>query len=77
MVTTLEQLSSKALSLPKDQRYTLVNRILSSMEPSVKKSVSKAWDTEIQKRIASYDAGKSKGIPANKVFRKLKQKLSK
>ena len=71
----LEDIASEALLLPKDQRFTLAHRILSSVEPEVKADGEKAWDMEIHERIRRYDAGLSSGVPGHEVFAELDKKL--
>jgi len=72
---SLENIASEALLLPKDQRFTLAHRILSSVEPEVEAEVQSAWDLEIRERIKRYDAGKTEGVPGREVFAELDKKL--
>jgi putative addiction module component (TIGR02574 family) len=75
MTGSLETLVSDAMQLPPDQRLTLAHRILSSVEPEASSEVDAAWDAEIRDRIARYDAGAVKGIPAVEVFAELDRRL--
>jgi hypothetical protein len=68
---SLESIASEALLLPKDQRFTLAQRILSSVEPEA----DAAWDLEIRERIKRYDAGLTMGISGQDVFAELDKKL--
>jgi hypothetical protein len=68
---SLENTASEALPLPKDQRFTLAHRILSSVEPEVEG----AWDVEIRERLKRYDAGQMVGVPGREVFAELDKKL--
>ena len=72
---SVEEIVSQALLLPKDQRFSLAHRILSSVEPEIKSEVEAAWDMEIRERIKRYDAGLAVGVPGPKVFRELDKKL--
>jgi putative addiction module component (TIGR02574 family) len=76
-MNSMDQLASEALLLPKDQRYTLANRILASVEPDKDVSVDSAWDSEIRERIARYDAGLITAIPGSSVLSELDEKLRK
>jgi Putative addiction module component len=49
--------------------------LLASVEDSREKGVNAAWDLEIKERIRKYDAGVTKGIPAQEVFKELNKKL--
>ncbi len=72
---SLEAIASEALLLPKDQRFTLAHRLLSSIEPEPKSEVETAWDLEIRERIRQYDAGQTTGVPGSEVLAELDKKL--
>lgn len=71
----METLIAEAVQLPPDQRLTLANKILSSVEPEVSAETEAAWDLEIRDRIARYDAGGVKSVPASEVFAELDRRL--
>ncbi len=75
MPESIDTLVSEAMQLPPDQRMTLAHRILSSVEPTPSSEIDAAWDAEIRKRIARYDSGGIKGIPAAEVFAEVDQRL--
>jgi putative addiction module component (TIGR02574 family) len=75
MAGLIETLVSEAMQLPPDQRLTLAHRILSSVEPMVSSEIDAAWDTEIRKRIAQYDAGGVRSIPAAEIFAEVDRRL--
>lgn len=68
MIQTIDDLAQIAAELPLDQRYTLAQRILASVEPSCETDLDHAWTAEIRQRIMRLDAGETVGIPAVKVF---------
>jgi putative addiction module component (TIGR02574 family) len=72
---SLEDIESEALLLPRDQRFTLAYRILSSIEPDMKAEAEAVWDMEIRERISKYDAGLTSGVPGQEVFAELDKKL--
>jgi hypothetical protein len=72
---SLESISSEALLLPKDQRFTLAHRLLSSVEPEADSEVENAWNLEIRERIGRYDAGQTAGVPGPAVLAELGKKL--
>jgi putative addiction module component (TIGR02574 family) len=72
---SLEDIASEALLLPKDQRFTLAHRILSSVEPDMKDEAEAEWDMEIRERIRRYDAGLTSGVPGQEVLAELNKKL--
>ncbi|MFN6018267.1 MAG: addiction module protein [Verrucomicrobiota bacterium] len=76
MIQTIDDLAQIAAELPMDQRYTLAQRILASVEPAHETDCENAWTTEISQRIKRYDAGETHGIPAAQVFVEIEQKLA-
>lgn len=75
MAKAIESLVSQAIRLPPDQRMTLAYRILSSVEPAPSEESEADWDAEIRARIARYDAGGVKTVPASEVFAELDRRL--
>ena len=75
MAGSIETLVSEAMQLPPDQRLTLAHRILSSVEPVASSEIDAAWDAEIRERIARYDAGGVRSIPAAEVFAEVDRRL--
>ena len=76
MIQTIDDLAQIAAELPMDQRYTLAQRILASVEPVHETDCENAWTTEIRQRIMRYDAGETHAIPAAQVFVEIEQKLA-
>jgi len=75
MIHTIEDLALGAIELPPDQRLTLANRILASIEPDEEPAIDIAWSIEIRERIRKYDMGEARGIPASEVFAEIDQHL--
>ncbi len=75
MAESIETLVSEAMQLPADQRMTLAHRILSSVEPRPSSEIDAAWDAEIGERMARYDAGGVRSIPAAEVFAEVDRRL--
>jgi len=73
MLATLDALSHDALVLPPDQRVALAYRLLVSVESDPEPGADAAWDAEIAKRIAGFDAGESQTVPASEVFASLRK----
>ena len=69
-----EEIVKEALELPEDQRISLAHRLLRSVEPPESPDTAAAWDKEIRERIAKYDRGESRPIPASEVFAELERK---
>jgi putative addiction module component (TIGR02574 family) len=75
MAESVETLAKEAMQLPPDQRLTLAHKILSSVEPAGSPELQALWDTEIRARIARYDSGETRGMPASEVFAELDRRL--
>jgi putative addiction module component (TIGR02574 family) len=73
MPTTVDTLSHDALELSPDQRVALAYRLLVSVEPDPEPGADAAWEVEIGRRIARFDAGESQAVPAKEVFTRLRQ----
>jgi putative addiction module component (TIGR02574 family) len=73
MPVTLETISKEALVLPPDQRVVLAHILLTSVEAAPEPGAEAAWESEIARRIARFDAGESESIPASEVFAKLRE----
>ena len=73
---TFESIASEALLLPVEDRLSLANQLLASIDKAADPEAEKAWDDEIQRRIHDYDSGKVKGIPGSEVFAELDKRLA-
>lgn len=68
MSTLLDELSEKAKSLTLEERAQLAQELLETVERDADPDVQAAWDAEIASRIAKYERGEAKLIPAEEVF---------
>ena len=68
MTHLLDELSLKAQKLPLEQRAELAQILLESVERETDPEVQAAWDAEIALRIARFERGEAKLIPASEVF---------
>jgi len=75
MSESVDNLTLEAMDLPPDQRLTLAQRILSSVEPMAAPETDAAWNAEIRDRIARYDNEGAHSIPAVEVFAELDRRL--
>ena len=76
MIQTVDDLAQSAFQLPPDQRFTLAQRILASVEPLEDARIDKAWVAEMRERMARYDSGETQGIPAGDVFSEIDRRLA-
>lgn len=68
MSTLLDELSKKAQTLTVEERAQLAQELLESVERDADPDVQAAWEAEIANRIAKYERGEAKLIPAEEVF---------
>lgn len=68
MSALLEELSKKARSLTLEERAQLAQELLESVEREADPDVQAAWEAEIASRLAKYERGEAKLIPAEEVF---------
>jgi len=68
MSTLLEELSKKAQALNVEERAQLAQELLESVDRDVDPDVQAAWEAEIANRVAKYERGEAKLIPAEDVF---------
>jgi len=66
MSTLLDELSKKAQALTLEERAQLAQQL--SIERESDPEVQAAWEAEIADRIARYERGEAKLIPAEEVF---------
>ena len=68
MTHLLDELSLQAQTLPLEQRAELAQILLESVAKETDPQVQSAWETEVASRIAKYERGEAKLIPASEVF---------
>ena len=68
MSALLDELSKKARTLALEERAQLAQELLESLEQDGDPEAQAAWDAEIASRIAKYERGEAKLVPAEEVF---------
>jgi putative addiction module component (TIGR02574 family) len=68
MSALLDELSKKAKELAIEERAQLAQELLESVEQDTDPEVQAAWESEIATRIAKYERGEARLIPAAEVF---------
>jgi putative addiction module component (TIGR02574 family) len=68
MSALLEELSKKARELDVAERAQLAQELLESVERESDPEVQAAWDAEIADRVARYERGDAKLVPAEEAF---------
>ena len=68
MSALFDELSKKAKELALEERAQLAQQLMESVDQESDPEVEAAWETEIASRIARYERGEAKLIPASEVF---------
>jgi putative addiction module component (TIGR02574 family) len=68
MSALLDELTKKAQALTLEERAQLAQELFESVESEADPAVQAAWDVEIAQRIALYERGEAKLVPAEEVF---------
>lgn len=79
MSATLEDLKARALQLAPPERDELIRILIASIdgEPDgTPEEIARAWDEEIERRIADLEAGRTKSIPADEVFAEIRAMIA-
>lgn len=72
---SLEKIKGDALSLPTQERAELAQALLSSLDDQTTSGPTEsAWDIELETRVQAIREGKVRGILAEEVFAKTRQK---
>ena len=68
MSALLEKLENESLTLPREERAFLADRLLSSLDGEVLTDVDAAWVEEAERRYREYKDGRRGGSPTQEVF---------
>ena len=66
------QLVEQALRLPAAERATVVDQLLSSLDPTDPR-LDDLWAKEAEARLTAFEAGQMQAVPAEEVFADLEQ----
>lgn len=69
----LDSLSKDALTLSPEDRVALARRLLISVEPKPSPEINAAWENEIARRIAEFDAGQAQTVSSESVLAHLRE----
>jgi len=75
MAHSLKELTEEALQLPPDQRVTLAESLLLTIDETQDRTVDEATIAELERRLDDIQTGKVKGIPADQVFQEIRKSL--
>jgi putative addiction module component (TIGR02574 family) len=69
-----EQLMPTLLSLPYEDRELIIHRLYESLQEAPDVEKDPAFIADLNRRIEEIKSGKVQGIPAEEVFRRLREK---
>lgn len=68
MSALLDEPSKMARTLAQEERAQLAQELMESIDQESDPEVAQVWETEIASRVARYERGQGKLIPASEVF---------
>lgn len=74
MKLTADELYLHARQLSPAERAALAGRLLDELEGPRDEGVEEAWIEEIDRRLAAYDRGETRGIPAAQVLKRIRER---
>ena len=70
MTAQAARILQEALSLSESERCSLVEELIASLH-KIDPEIDDLWVREAKDRLAAYDAGEMKAIPAEQVFKEM------
>lgn len=68
-MSTLEQIESEIVSLPRKLQLQVVERLNARLWPTgFDPAAEEAWSEKVKSRLEEMDSGKVEGVPASRVF---------
>lgn len=74
MALATSKVFDEALSLPANERVSLVERLLTSLNLPTQRQIDKLWAEEAERRVSQIDKGEVELIPGEEVFSKIREK---
>ncbi len=68
-IMSTKELLDKAIKLKPEERFTLVEGLIKSLDEPDKK-LDEIWAEESEKRLKAYREGRLEGIPMEEIFKK-------
>jgi putative addiction module component (TIGR02574 family) len=77
MATTNDRVIKEALSLPADVRLSLIEKLLTSLNLPIDEEIDRLWAEEAERRVSQIEEGKTKLVPGDQVFTRIRAKHGK
>jgi putative addiction module component (TIGR02574 family) len=77
MASTNDRVVEEALLLPADVRLSLIEKLLTSLNLPIEDQIDQLWAEEAERRVSQIEEGKSRLVPGEEVFAKIRAKHGK
>ncbi len=74
MSAIMNKVFEEALSLPSDERVSLVEKLLTSLNLPIQEEIDRLWVEEAERRVSQIERGDVELIPGDEVFAKIRRK---
>ena len=74
MTAIANKVFDEALSLPSDERVSLVEKLLTSLNLPIQAEIDRLWMEESERRVSQIERGDVELIPGDEVFLKIRRK---
>jgi len=74
MSAIMNKVFEEALSLPSDERVSLVEKLLTSLNLPIQAEIDRLWVEEAERRVSQIETGEVGLIPGDEVFAKIRRK---
>ena len=74
MPTRIEEITEQVLALPDDEKATLADRLVESLDPAEGSDLHKVWAKEAHRRLEELRSGAVKSIPGEEALAQLREK---
>jgi putative addiction module component (TIGR02574 family) len=74
MTDKTSQILREAMLLSPDERAELADRLLDTLQSSAQRRIDEEWAAESEDRIDAYERGEISAIPADEVFKQLRNR---
>lgn len=75
MSTQLKEIEKQAVLLPPEEKESLIQTLLHSLDDAPLTEIDELWIQEAEKRYRDYKKGITEGIPGEKIFAEIRREL--
>ncbi|MCM0082378.1 addiction module protein [Geomonas sp. Red32] len=76
MAKEIERIIAETMELERDERAHLAGKLLLSLDEPTPSELERLWLDEAERRLSDYREGRTKGVPADDVFRRAVAELT-